>query len=90
VKEIYGVQILTLIGDLCYVGFMKSIDVVDSKVWFRVLIDSDYLVITLQIADPSSRQRGLPIDARPQISDSNIPTRNNIWSQTRLLDTKTY
>jgi hypothetical protein len=38
-------------------------------------------VITLQIADPSSRQRGRPIDTRPQISDSNTPTGNNIWSQ---------
>jgi hypothetical protein len=31
-------------------------------------------VITPQIADPSSRHRGSPIDTRPQISDSNIPT----------------
>jgi hypothetical protein len=38
---------------------------------------SDYT----QIADPSSRQRGRPTDIRPQISDSNIPTGNNIWSQ---------
>jgi hypothetical protein len=30
---------------------------------------------------PSSRQRERPIDKRPQISDSNIPTGNNIWSQ---------
>jgi hypothetical protein len=52
----------------------------DSKVYFRVLSESDYWVITLQIADPSSRQRGRPIDVRPQISD-NIPTGNNIWSQ---------
>jgi hypothetical protein len=38
-------------------------------------------MITLQIANQSSRQRGYPIDARPQISDSNIQTGNNIWSQ---------
>jgi hypothetical protein len=38
-------------------------------------------VITLQIADPSSHQRGRPTDTRPQISDSNIPTGSNIWSQ---------
>jgi hypothetical protein len=38
-------------------------------------------VITLQIADPSSRQRGRPTDTRPQISDSNIPTGKNLWSQ---------
>jgi hypothetical protein len=35
-------------------------------------------VITPQIADPSSRQSGRPIDTRPQISD---PTGDNIWSQ---------
>jgi hypothetical protein len=34
----------------------------------------DHWVITLQIADPSSRQRGRPTETRPQISDSNIPT----------------
>jgi hypothetical protein len=50
-------------------------------VWFRVLSDSDYGVITVQIADPFSRQRGGQIDTRLQISDSNIPTENNIWSQ---------
>jgi hypothetical protein len=38
-------------------------------------------VITLQIADPSSRRRGRPTETRPQISDSNIPTGSNIWSQ---------
>jgi hypothetical protein len=38
-------------------------------------------VITLQIADPSSRQRGRPTETRPQISDSNIPTGSNIWWQ---------
>jgi hypothetical protein len=32
-------------------------------------------------ADPSCRQRRRPQDTRPQISDSNIPTGNNIWSQ---------
>jgi hypothetical protein len=53
----------------------------DSKVWFRVLSDSDYWVITMQIVGPSSRQRGRPIDTRPQVSDSNIPTGSNIWSQ---------
>jgi hypothetical protein len=53
----------------------------DSQVWFRVLSDSDYWVIALQIADPSSRQRGRPIDTRLHISDSNIPTGNNILSQ---------
>jgi hypothetical protein len=34
-----------------------------------------------QIADPSFRQRGRPVDTRQQISNSNIPTGNNIWSQ---------
>jgi hypothetical protein len=53
----------------------------DSKVWFRVLSDSDHWVITLQIGDPFSRQRGRLIDTRPQLSDSNIPTGSNIWSQ---------
>jgi hypothetical protein len=53
----------------------------DSKVWLRVLRDSDHWVITLQIADPSSHQRGRPTDTRPQISDSNIPTGSNIWLQ---------
>jgi hypothetical protein len=38
-------------------------------------------VITLQIAHPSSRQRGRPTETRPQISDSNTPTGSNIWSQ---------
>jgi hypothetical protein len=38
-------------------------------------------VITLQIADPSSRQRGRPTETGPQISDSNIPTGSNIWSK---------
>jgi hypothetical protein len=38
-------------------------------------------VITLQIADPSSRQRVRPTETRPQISDSNTPTGSNIWSQ---------
>jgi hypothetical protein len=38
-------------------------------------------VNTLQIADPSSHQRGCPTDTIPQISDSNILTENNIWSQ---------
>jgi hypothetical protein len=38
-------------------------------------------VIALQIADPTSRQRGRPIDTRPQISESNTPTGSNIWSQ---------
>jgi hypothetical protein len=33
------------------------------------------------IADPYSRQRGRPIDTRPQISVSNIPTGNNIRLQ---------
>jgi hypothetical protein len=53
----------------------------DSKVWFWVLSDSDHWVITPQIAVPSSRQRGLPTDTRPQISNSNILTGSNIWSQ---------
>jgi hypothetical protein len=51
----------------------------DSKVWLWVLSDSDHWVITLQSAGPSSRQRGRPKEARPQISDSNIPTGS--WSQ---------
>jgi hypothetical protein len=53
----------------------------DSKIWLQVLSDSDHWLITLQIADPSSRQRGLPAEIRAQISDSNIPTGSNIWSQ---------
>jgi hypothetical protein len=32
-------------------------------------------------ADPSSHQRGHPIETRPQLSDSNLPTGSNIWSQ---------
>jgi hypothetical protein len=42
---------------------------------------SDHWVITLQIADPSSRHRGCPIDTRQQISDTNLQTGSNIWSQ---------
>jgi hypothetical protein len=53
----------------------------DSKVCLRVLIDSDHWVIALQITTPSSRQRGRPTETRPQISDSNIPTGSNIWSE---------
>jgi hypothetical protein len=37
--------------------------------------------VRVEIADPSSRQRGRPKDTRSQISDSNIPTGNNTWSQ---------
>jgi hypothetical protein len=40
----------------------------DSKVWLWVLRDSDHWVITLQTADPSSRQRGHPIETRQQPS----------------------
>jgi hypothetical protein len=47
----------------------------------KVLRDSDHWVITLQTADQPSRQRGRPTETRPQISDSNIPTGSNIWSQ---------
>jgi hypothetical protein len=36
-------------------------------------------VITLQIADPSSRERGRITEMRPQISDSNTPTGSNIF-----------
>jgi hypothetical protein len=43
--------------------------------------DSDHRVITLQIADPSSRQRGRITEARPQLSDSNNPTGSNTWPQ---------
>jgi hypothetical protein len=53
----------------------------DSKVWLRVLCNSDHWVITLQIADLSSRQRGRLPEMRPQISDSNTPKGSNIWSQ---------
>jgi hypothetical protein len=53
----------------------------DSKAWFRVLRYSDHSVITLQIVDPSSRQRGRPTETWTQISHSNIPTGSNIWSQ---------
>jgi hypothetical protein len=53
----------------------------DSKVWLRVLRDSDHWVIALQIADPSSLQTGRPTETRPQISDINTPTGSNIWSQ---------
>jgi hypothetical protein len=42
---------------------------------------SERWVSTLQISDPSSRQRGRPTETRPQISDSNIPTGSNIRSQ---------
>jgi hypothetical protein len=45
------------------------------------ILTSDHWVITLQIADPSSRQRGRPTEGRPQFSDSNIPTGSNIWPQ---------
>jgi hypothetical protein len=38
-------------------------------------------LITLQIADPPSRQRGRHTGTRPQIPGSNIPTGSNIWSQ---------
>jgi hypothetical protein len=58
-----------------YIGFASR----DQQKY--TLSDSDYRVITLQIADSSSRQRGRPMDTRPQISDSNIPTGSNIWSQ---------
>jgi hypothetical protein len=54
---------------------------IDSKVWLLVLSDSDHWVITLKILDSFSRQRGHPTETRPQLSDSNIPTENNIWSQ---------
>jgi hypothetical protein len=37
------------------------------------------LVISLKTL--ASRQRGRPTYTSPQISDSNIPTGNNIWSQ---------
>jgi hypothetical protein len=53
----------------------------DNKVWLRDLRDSDHWVIRLHIADPSSRQRECPTETRPQISDRNIPTGSNIWSQ---------
>jgi hypothetical protein len=43
----------------------------------RLGLLSDYTAI----ADSSSRQRGRPTETRPQISDSNIPTGSNIWSQ---------
>jgi hypothetical protein len=32
----------------------------ESKVWLRVLRDSDHWVVALQTGDPSSHQRGLP------------------------------
>jgi hypothetical protein len=53
----------------------------DSKVWLGVLSDSDHWVIALQTADPSYRRRGRPTDTRQQLSDSNLPTRSNVWSQ---------
>jgi hypothetical protein len=42
---------------------------------------SDHWATTMQIADPSSHQRGHPTETRPEISDSNLPTGSNIWSQ---------
>jgi hypothetical protein len=53
----------------------------DSKTQVRVLGDSDHWVIAIQNANPSARQRGSPTETRPQISDSNVPTGSNIWSQ---------
>jgi hypothetical protein len=53
----------------------------ESKVWLRVLRDSDHWVIALQTADLASRQRESPTETRPQLSDSNLPTGSNIWSQ---------
>jgi hypothetical protein len=53
----------------------------DSKVWLRVLRDSDHWVIALQTAGPSSRQRGRPTETRQQLPNSNVPTGSNIWSQ---------
>jgi hypothetical protein len=53
----------------------------DTRVWLRVLSDTDHWVISLQIADPSSRHRGRHTERIPQLSDSNIPTGSNIWSQ---------
>jgi hypothetical protein len=38
-------------------------------------------VITLQIADSSSRQRGSPTDTRQQLSQNNLRTESNICSQ---------
>jgi hypothetical protein len=55
----------------------------ESEVWLRVLRDSDHWMIALQIADPSSRQRGRPTETRPQISDSNLPTGINICSKVK-------
>jgi hypothetical protein len=59
---------------------------------WRYVYDSDHWMITLQIEDPSSRQRGRPTETRPKISDSNISTGSNIWCKSHkgALDTKTY
>jgi hypothetical protein len=32
-------------------------------------------------ADPSCRQRGRPAETRLRVSDSNLPTGSNIWSE---------
>jgi hypothetical protein len=33
------------------------------------------------MTDPTSRQRGRPTKTRQQISENNLPTDSNIWSQ---------
>jgi hypothetical protein len=62
----------------------------DSKVWFRVMSYSDYWVITLQIADPSSGRapnRCKTANFRQQHSDRKWYL---VTSPTRVLNTKTY
>jgi hypothetical protein len=51
--------------------------IVASSVYISVRLKAS----TVIYVEDSSRQRGRPIDTRLQISDSNIPTGNNIWSQ---------
>jgi hypothetical protein len=88
--EIQGAEVLTLVGGRCCVCFTNPVLVVALQVGgvSDETVNYGYefwatgaIVNTLQIADLSSRQRGLPTDTGPQISDSNISTGNNIWSQ---------
>jgi hypothetical protein len=37
--------------------------------------------MAVQTADSSSLQKGRPTETRTQLSDSNLPTESNIWSQ---------
>jgi hypothetical protein len=54
---------------------------VDSKVWLRVPRDSDYWVIALQTANPSSRLEKAPHRSKTATSDRNLQSGSNIRSQ---------